>query len=200
MILFRPLIFTGVGSTLLRCKSHGPGQRCFSKHTLKSRFLFAMDGLSESLLERAIGRGSIWLTDLAEKSQLVGELRPLRRLAWIKLLGLVNSDSLDTWVEQLQMHRTRYRQLEDDYRRETDVKAADPKLCNPLSRNADNPYLKIQVNEELLKEIWKDVERTFPECEFLSSAESRKASYGDSGWLKRAFQGGCPPKPVNSVG
>ena len=57
MILFRPLIFTGVGSTLLRCKSHGPGQRCFSKHNLKSRFLFAMDGLSESLLERAIGRG-----------------------------------------------------------------------------------------------------------------------------------------------
>ena len=43
--------------------------------------------------------------------------------------------------------------------------------------------------------------RVFPEeCEFLSSAESRKASYGDSGWLKRAFQGGCPPKPVNSVG
>eukprot|EP00913_Durusdinium_trenchii_P017764 g16691.t1 len=115
-----------------------------------------------------------WLQDLAERSQLVGELRPLRRLAWIKLLGVVNGESLDAWAEQLQAHRQQYRQLEVEYRKETDVKAADPKLCNPLSRSADNPYLKIQVNEELLKEIWKDVERTFPECEFLSSPESRK--------------------------
>ena len=49
-----------------------------------------------------------------------------------------------------------------------------PSELSPRSRNADNPYLKIQVNEELLKEIWKDVERTYPECEFLSSNESRK--------------------------
>lgn len=133
-----------------------------------------MDGLSDSLLEKAVGRGSRWLTDLAEKSQLVAELRPLRRLAWIKQLGLVSAESLEGWAEELQGHRKQYSQLEEEYRRETDVKAADPKLCNPLSRNADNPYLKIQVNEELLKEIWKDVERTFPECEFLSSSQSRK--------------------------
>lgn len=133
-----------------------------------------MDGLSDSLLEKAVGRGSRWLTDLAEKSQLVAELRPLRRLAWIKHLGVVSAESLEGWAQELQGHRKQYSLLEEEYRRETDVKAADPKLCNPLSRNADNPYLKIQVNEELLKEIWKDVERTFPECEFLSSAQSRK--------------------------
>ncbi|CAJ1414797.1 unnamed protein product [Effrenium voratum] len=133
-----------------------------------------MEKLSWDLLEKARSRGGRWLVEQADKGRLVGELLPLRRLAWIRMLGVVTGDSLERWPEELDVHRKQYNQLLEDFRKETDVKAVDPKLCNPLSRNADNPYLKIQVNEELLKEIWKDVERTFPECEFLSSAESRK--------------------------
>ncbi|CAE8619665.1 unnamed protein product, partial [Polarella glacialis] len=89
-----------------------------------------------------------WLAEIAERGQL----------AW--QLSAVSGDSLEQWADQMD--------------EETNVKAHDPNLCNPLSRNSNNPFLKIQVNEDLLREIWKDVERTFPECEFLSSAESRK--------------------------
>eukprot|EP00931_Biecheleriopsis_adriatica_P046675 TRINITY_DN26825_c0_g1_i2.p1 TRINITY_DN26825_c0_g1~~TRINITY_DN26825_c0_g1_i2.p1 ORF type:complete len:659 (-),score=163.45 TRINITY_DN26825_c0_g1_i2:42-1949(-) len=130
--------------------------------------------LSAELVDTARTRGGSWLVEQADQGNLIGELRPLRRLAWLRLLGVVSGDSVENWVPELEAHRKHYAELLEGYRRETDVKAADPKLCNPLSRNVDNPYLKIQVNDELLKEIWKDVERTFPECQFLSSPESRK--------------------------
>ncbi|CAE8641980.1 unnamed protein product, partial [Polarella glacialis] len=86
----------------------------------------------------------------------------------------VSGDSLEQWADQMDEHRRHYNNLVENFKKETNVKAHDPNLCNPLSRNSNNPFLKIQVNEDLLREIWKDVERTFPECEFLSSAESRK--------------------------
>mmetsp|Transcript_75361 Transcript_75361/g.125182 ORF Transcript_75361/g.125182 Transcript_75361/m.125182 type:complete len:703 (-) Transcript_75361:37-2145(-) len=132
-------------------------------------------GLTTELLQRVLRDGRHWLTQLAEEGQLSSELRPLRRLTWHLLLGVVSSDKPEQWAEELGRHRERYSGHVEDLKRETDVKAVDVKFSNPLSRHVSNPFLKLQANEQLLAEIWKDIERTFPENEILSTPESRNA-------------------------
>lgn len=131
-------------------------------------------GMTAELIAKVTEQGLGWLTQLAEQGGLVGELRPLRRVAWLRLLGCVAGDSLESWVEGLSVQRQKYVTLVEDYKRETSVKALDPNVCNPLSRNSENPFVKLQMHEELMKEIWKDIERTFAEVDFLASPESRK--------------------------
>lgn len=103
------------------------------------------------------------------------ELGQLRRLAWAKLLGVLKGDTAEAWVEELQQHRRQYRDLVGHHNEELDVKKFDASIANPLSRNAANPFLKKQANDELLQEIWKDIERTYPEVPLMQEERSHRA-------------------------
>lgn len=98
-------------------------------------------------------------------------IRPNRLLLWARLLGVTTHEA--RWEEELAASRSRYTELKALHRKESDVRKFDPQFCNPLARNADNPFQKIQANEQLMQEIWKDVERTYPEEELFQSNKSR---------------------------
>jgi len=123
------------------------------------------------------------LTRLSDGARLVKlleagrpeEAQPLRRLAWARLLRVVRSDNVADWPGELCQQRRNFQELVQQHASELDVKKFDANIANPLSRNTANPFLKIQANEELLNEIWKDVERTYAEIAMLTTAESRKA-------------------------
>jgi len=134
----------------------------------------ASQRLTSELLVQATSGGCGWLAEQAAQGRLLADYASLRRLAWAHLFGIISGETSEDWVKALEVGRKRYNGLLEDYRRESNVKALDPNVCNPLARNSDNPFNKMQANDELLKEIWKDVERTFPEVEMLSSADSRK--------------------------
>mmetsp|Transcript_11203 Transcript_11203/g.19658 ORF Transcript_11203/g.19658 Transcript_11203/m.19658 type:complete len:681 (-) Transcript_11203:142-2184(-) len=130
-----------------------------------------MVGLTDEVLQRHFDAGDF---DPAQASSLTEEsARPIRRLLWARLLK-VTSGSLDQWAEQLESHRAYYRELKEAHRRECDVKKHDPSVCNPLSKAANNPLLKLQANADLLQEIWKDVERTYPEMELFQNDKCRR--------------------------
>ncbi|OLQ06475.1 hypothetical protein AK812_SmicGene10217 [Symbiodinium microadriaticum] len=130
--------------------------------------------LSDELLSKARSRGSRWLLDQADRGQLVPSQVGVENSA---PTGVVSGENFEVWADELDklrpQHRKLYAELVDEYRkrlprfsaavcqapgamrfrgsekaRETDVKAVDPKLCNP-SRNVDNPYLKIQAFSHL---------------------------------------------------
>mmetsp|Transcript_51669 Transcript_51669/g.123003 ORF Transcript_51669/g.123003 Transcript_51669/m.123003 type:complete len:653 (+) Transcript_51669:47-2005(+) len=129
------------------------------------------EGLTDRLLEDCLQQGAFRgrADDLPE-----AKLRPIRRLLWAKLLAVVSGEDPQGWVQQLQAHRCSYLALQEEHRKEADVKQHDPNVCNPLSKSANNPFLKMQANEDLLQEIWKDVERTFPEKELFQEDDNRK--------------------------
>jgi len=129
--------------------------------------------LTGELLKRALREGRDWLVGLAEQGRLTGELRPLRRLAWAHLLGILSGDMPEQWEEQMVMHRRHYTAVIEQSKRQSLMRVSDPNVCNPLSRNSANPFVQKEADEDLLSEIWKDVERTFPENQFLSSPDSR---------------------------
>lgn len=103
------------------------------------------------------------------------ELHVLRRLAWARLLRVVSGDDVSEWAKELQQHRSRFQELINQHRSELDVRKFDANICNPLSRNSANPFLKIQANDELQQEIWKDIERTYPEVDLLQRQDSRRS-------------------------
>jgi len=103
------------------------------------------------------------------------ELNQLRRLAWAQLLHVVKGNDVAAWVEELKVQRRQYRELVEQHQQELDVKKFDASIANPLSRNAANPFLKKQANDELLQEIEKDIERTYPEVPLLQDERSRRA-------------------------
>jgi TBC1 domain family protein 5 len=53
--------------------------------------------------------------------------------------------------------------------------ALDPNKFNPLSKAVGNPWAQAHKDTEQMEEIWKDVERTFPEREFFQSVDTQKA-------------------------
>eukprot|EP00439_Symbiodinium_sp_Y106_P080258 s1441_g19.t1 len=55
--------------------------------------------LSDELLSKARSRGSRWLLDQADRGQLVGDLQPLRRLAW--RLSVVSGENFEVWADEL---------------------------------------------------------------------------------------------------
>mmetsp|Transcript_66237 Transcript_66237/g.215537 ORF Transcript_66237/g.215537 Transcript_66237/m.215537 type:complete len:600 (-) Transcript_66237:85-1884(-) len=134
----------------------------------------ASQRLTSELLVQATSGGCGWLAEQAAQGRLLADYASLRRLAWAHIFGIISGETSEDWVKALEVGRKRYNGLLEETRRERNVKALDPNVCNPLARNSDNPFNKMQANDELLKEIWKDVERTFPEVEMLSSADSRK--------------------------
>eukprot|EP00445_Apocalathium_hangoei_P042106 CAMPEP_0203974740 /NCGR_PEP_ID=MMETSP0359-20131031/100256_1 /ASSEMBLY_ACC=CAM_ASM_000338 /TAXON_ID=268821 /ORGANISM="Scrippsiella Hangoei, Strain SHTV-5" /LENGTH=742 /DNA_ID=CAMNT_0050912927 /DNA_START=193 /DNA_END=2421 /DNA_ORIENTATION=+ len=134
----------------------------------------ASQRLTSELLVQATSGGCGWLAEQAAQGRLLADYVSLRRLAWAHIFGIISGETSEDWVKALEVGRKRYNGLLEETRRERNVKALDPNVCNPLARNSDNPFNKMQANDELLKEIWKDVERTFPEVEMLSSADSRK--------------------------
>lgn len=130
--------------------------------------------LSADLLAEATAGGCTFLAEQAVQGRLLGASAPLRRLAWAHLFGVISGSNPEDWVVALDAERSKYNLLVNEHKKENNVKALDPNLCNPLARRLDNPFNKVQANDELHREIWKDVERTFPEVELLASPESRK--------------------------
>lgn len=128
--------------------------------------------LSAALVERfATGEGLDRLLEAGRPD----EKHVLRRLAWVRLLGVVTGDEVSEWVKELHARRSDFQQIIEQHRSELDVKKFDANICNPLSRNSANPFLKIQAHEELQQEIWKDIERTYPEVDLLQRQDCRRS-------------------------
>lgn len=135
----------------------------------------AQSMMNSNLIQRVLdGSPGAVLMELAERGAFADQgTRPLRRLAWFDLLGVFSGDDLEQWYVTLQQGRVSYAECLAARERETDVKACDPSIANPLSRSEDNPFVKMQMFDELLKEIWKDIERTWADNPFLASDKSR---------------------------
>lgn len=105
------------------------------------------------------------------KSLPVHAMKALRRLLWAKLLRVVSSNSLQGWASELDVHRKRYEQLKEAYQKDTEeMNLSDPSKCNPLSKS----WAKMQADNELWEEIWKDIERTYSEIFHLQREKTRK--------------------------
>eukprot|EP00179_Madagascaria_erythrocladioides_P008908 CAMPEP_0198324390 /NCGR_PEP_ID=MMETSP1450-20131203/12417_1 /TAXON_ID=753684 ORGANISM="Madagascaria erythrocladiodes, Strain CCMP3234" /NCGR_SAMPLE_ID=MMETSP1450 /ASSEMBLY_ACC=CAM_ASM_001115 /LENGTH=506 /DNA_ID=CAMNT_0044028185 /DNA_START=88 /DNA_END=1604 /DNA_ORIENTATION=- len=119
------------------------------------------------------------LTELVRYKAVHGELRHsyLRALYWKLLLGVVAGDNaVEQWPQQLQAARERYTKLSDKHlvdphANDDDV---DAEVHNPLSTAEDSPWQKYFENSHLEKEIWQDVDRTFPEVEFFRDDNIRQ--------------------------
>jgi Rab-GTPase-TBC domain len=52
------------------------------------------------------------------------------------------------------------------------VSSSNAIICNPLSKNSDNPWLKIEKDRNMEKEIYLDVSRTFQEIQIFNSEKT----------------------------
>lgn len=111
--------------------------------------------LTSHLLVLATERGKDWLLEIADQGQFANpHLRPLRRLTWAVLLGVVKGDSPQQWAEELMVQRRAYAAMSIDPGDSGNTGILQM-LWNPV---------KTEKDKMLLDEIWKDVDRTFPEC------------------------------------
>ncbi|PFH36908.1 TBC domain-containing protein [Besnoitia besnoiti] len=100
----------------------------------------------------------------------------LRRITWQRYLGLLRGDAPAEWAAQAEAHRKKYRQLLDQQRLSAKrLTSLDPQKFHPLASTADNPWSQKQLNDCLMEEIWKDVERTFADRALFCREATRKA-------------------------
>lgn len=100
----------------------------------------------------------------------------LRRLHWARLLGLLTGETLDEWAKQVQEQRQQYRSLRQQQQlTASQLASLDPQRFHPLAATAGNPWSQKQVDEELQEEIWRDIERTYPERDIFNKETTRRS-------------------------
>ncbi|CDJ40183.1 TBC1 domain family member 5 homolog B, related [Eimeria tenella] len=100
----------------------------------------------------------------------------LRRLHWARLLGLLSGDTLEEWAEQVKEQRQQYESLRRQQQLSASQLAAlDPQRFHPLAATAGNPWSQKQADEELQEEIWRDIERTYPERQIFNREVTRRS-------------------------
>eukprot|EP00002_Diphylleia_rotans_P017301 TRINITY_DN335_c0_g2_i1.p1 TRINITY_DN335_c0_g2~~TRINITY_DN335_c0_g2_i1.p1 ORF type:complete len:516 (-),score=98.78 TRINITY_DN335_c0_g2_i1:162-1709(-) len=109
---------------------------------------------------------------------LSGDLQhlPFRSICWKLFFDIISpTPGLKSAPASLMKVRESYEKRRDsllaDPRQSKDVDAI---INNPLSQSDESPWAKFFQNEELQKEINKDVERTFPDQDFFQDKEVRK--------------------------
>ena len=110
-----------------------------------------------------------------------GELRhsKVRSISWKLFLGVLPSDEPpEAWQGALDEKRRKYAELMQEYKTDpTQAEDDDPlsAMSDPLSQGEDTPWQKYYAEQELLKEIEKDMERLYPEgCDnFFEDANVR---------------------------
>ena len=100
----------------------------------------------------------------------------LRRLHWARLLRLLSGETLEDWAHQVQEQRQRYRSLRQQQQLSASQLATlDPQRFHPLAATAGNPWSQRQADEELQEEIWRDIERTYPERQLFNKEGTRRS-------------------------
>lgn len=115
--------------------------------------------------------GTIWKT---RDNKVIDQVRSF---FWALLLGAVGTDKpgLDPWITELNLLREKYAEMKEMHAPTLDLKNTNPQFANPLAPpSADNPWAKRHEDEEILEEIWKDVERTYQEFEIYRKETTRR--------------------------
>ncbi|CDJ33062.1 uncharacterized protein EMH_0050460 [Eimeria mitis] len=100
----------------------------------------------------------------------------LRRLHWARLLRLLSGETVEEWAQQVKEQRQRYRSLRQQQQLSASQLATlDPQRFHPLAATAGNPWSQRQVDEELQEEIWRDIERTYPERQLFNKEGTRRS-------------------------
>lgn len=136
------------------------------------------DAVSRQQLD--IGRLQQELEGPALEANSQEENRPagpfLRRLHWARLLRLLSGETLEEWASQVKEQRQRYRSLRQQQQLSASQLATlDPQRFHPLAATAGNPWSQRQVDEELQEEIWRDIERTYPERQLFNKEGTRRS-------------------------
>eukprot|EP00400_MALV-I_sp_L67-5_P000328 gene328-1125_t len=106
-----------------------------------------------------------------------GSINEVRSFLWALLLGAVSTGKLglQPWVDALAMSRVKYSEMKKKHAPNLDVSGLDPNVANPLApMSANNPWAKRHEDQEILDEIWKDVERTYQEFEVYRKESTRR--------------------------
>lgn len=100
----------------------------------------------------------------------------LRRLHWARLLRLLSGETLEGWALQVKEQRDRYRSLRQQQQlTASQLATLDPQRFHPLAATAGNPWSQRQADEELQEEIWRDIERTYPERQLFNREGTRRS-------------------------
>ncbi|OEH77964.1 tbc1 domain family member 5 related protein [Cyclospora cayetanensis] len=100
----------------------------------------------------------------------------LRRVQWARLLQLVRGSTVEEWASQVQEQRQRYRSLREQQQlTASQLATLDPQRFHPLAATAGNPWSQRQADEELQEEIWRDIERTYPERALFTQDTTRRS-------------------------
>lgn len=119
---------------------------------------------------------------LLKKEALSGRLKRydhVHLVAWQALLGVLPTEKeegsdekcIDRWEKDLKASREEYTQLKNELlvnpHQEGDEEAEDATMDNPLSTGESSTWAKYFANSELQKDIFRDVDRTYPEIDFF---------------------------------
>uniref|UniRef100_A0A0G4HUP7 Rab-GAP TBC domain-containing protein n=1 Tax=Chromera velia CCMP2878 TaxID=1169474 RepID=A0A0G4HUP7_9ALVE len=123
-----------------------------------------------------------WLADTKNPQQYAQQLlggsggfAKCRRFWWAHFLGCFKGTDPEGWASEVEGLRERYQKLiEKNKVKKTSLTALDPNVFHPLANVAHNPWAVKHESEELMNEIWKDVERTFSERDFFQSEAVRR--------------------------
>eukprot|EP00397_Hematodinium_sp_SG-2012_P003486 GEMP01003494.1.p1 GENE.GEMP01003494.1~~GEMP01003494.1.p1 ORF type:complete len:1117 (+),score=275.63 GEMP01003494.1:168-3518(+) len=100
----------------------------------------------------------------------------LRRIQWGICLNVLRGNTPKEWAASIRKERDNYKVLlkvnKMDLSRAVKV---DPNLFNPLAKTKGNPWEAISKDEQLLEEIWKDVERTHSDHSLFRTTEVRQS-------------------------
>lgn len=127
----------------------------------KALFVSGTGGTGEACARRLKERG------------LTGRLRGtrLRSVAWKVLLEILPPYvPVAEWPARITAARAEYAALCEKH--SVDPHAAEA-AADPLSQDAESPWNRYFLNEELKKEINRDLERTYPEHEFFQTDATR---------------------------
>ena len=115
--------------------------------------------------------GFIW------KTREGGQIKEIRSFLWSLLLGACSTGKLglQPWVDAFAASRKKYKAMKDKHAPGLDLNDVDPQVANPLApMSANNPWAKRHEDQEILEEIWKDVERTYQEFEVYRKESTRR--------------------------
>ena len=111
------------------------------------------------------------------KTRETGQIKEVRSFLWALLLGACSTGKLglQPWVEAFAASRKKYRDMKEKHAPGMDLSNVDPQVANPLApMSANNPWAKRHEDQEILEEIWKDVERTYQEFEVYRKESTRR--------------------------
>lgn len=119
---------------------------------------------------------------LLKKEALSGRLKRYDHVhfaAWQALLGVLSTEKEEgsdekcnaRWLKELKQSRDEYAALKAELlvnpHEEDDGEAEDATMDNPLSTGESSTWAKYFANSELQKDIFRDVDRTYPEIDFF---------------------------------